>query len=388
MRIAISQSNYLPWVGYFSLMAKCDLFIVHDGLSYSKGSFRNRNRIGLEMLQWMTIPIRKVSSGTPISQIEVVSSHWVDNHVSLIKRLLGELPFYQAQSKVFFPQLMKLKSHSFISDINIELIKFVTNHLDLDLNYIRLVNDNKLQEKNQRLVDLVRQHGGTCYVSSIQANRYLEPSLFESFGIKLIIENYRDCLQSLGNRSRSDASIIQSLMHLGKEEIANVLIKSGAGIQVYLDELSYDDVPKLFSIQSNTQWARLRNTERVPVDLQATKLWLRNVTESKTWIRAVREISTGSFLGYVTLESTQVAMTDQMYVGIFLPLSEGTGASRQAIELVKIWAFNKFKTKLLLAKVRKENTKSQFLFEKCGFVLKESDEDYNTFELTSWENTN
>ena len=35
-RIAIVQSNYIPWKGYFDIIGRVDLFIFHDDLQYTK----------------------------------------------------------------------------------------------------------------------------------------------------------------------------------------------------------------------------------------------------------------------------------------------------------------------------------------------------------------
>lgn len=384
MRIAVSQSNYVPWLGYFSLMTKCDLFIVHDGLAFSKGSFRNRNRVGIDKLHWITVPVKKFVLGTPISQIEVTPSQWADLHIRRIEHLLGNLPFYESESKFFTSKLRSLQPLGSISKINIALIRSVIDYLDLQVQILTLDQDYDQQEKNLRLVNLVRDYNGSCYVSSIQANRYLRPSIFESFGINLIIENYRDYIYALESQSRLDVSVIQTLMHLGRENVKEILTQSSAGVQVYLDRLSDSDVSTLFKMQSNEHWAWLRGTKNLPKDIEETRHWLFNPNESRIWLRGVREAKSGNCLGYVTLERLTVESSDQLFVGIFIPSSEGNGVSRQALELVKIWAFNEFNAKLLLAKIRDSNIRSQHLFHKCGFTLIERVGEFDIYKLDSW----
>ncbi len=34
--VAISQSNYLPWKGYFQLISKADIFVFYDTADFSK----------------------------------------------------------------------------------------------------------------------------------------------------------------------------------------------------------------------------------------------------------------------------------------------------------------------------------------------------------------
>ena len=43
--IAISQSNYIPWKGYFDLIAFVDEFVLFDDMQYTRRDWRNRNKI-------------------------------------------------------------------------------------------------------------------------------------------------------------------------------------------------------------------------------------------------------------------------------------------------------------------------------------------------------
>ena len=44
-KIAVLQSNYIPWKGYFDIIHDVDEFIFHDDLQYTKNDWRNRNII-------------------------------------------------------------------------------------------------------------------------------------------------------------------------------------------------------------------------------------------------------------------------------------------------------------------------------------------------------
>ena len=45
--VAITQSNYLPWRGYFDLIRSVDEFILLDCVQYTRRDWRNRNKIRL-----------------------------------------------------------------------------------------------------------------------------------------------------------------------------------------------------------------------------------------------------------------------------------------------------------------------------------------------------
>ena len=57
-RVAICQSNYLPWKGYFDLIHDVDVFVFYDDVQYTKNDWRNRNKIKTPQgVQWLTIPV-------------------------------------------------------------------------------------------------------------------------------------------------------------------------------------------------------------------------------------------------------------------------------------------------------------------------------------------
>lgn len=45
MKLAIMQPYFLPYIGYFQLVAAADLFVVYDNIEYTKKGWINRNRI-------------------------------------------------------------------------------------------------------------------------------------------------------------------------------------------------------------------------------------------------------------------------------------------------------------------------------------------------------
>ena len=58
--IGISQSNYIPWKGYFDFIHDCDIFVFLDDVQYTKGDWRNRNLIKTnDGIKWLTIPVGK-----------------------------------------------------------------------------------------------------------------------------------------------------------------------------------------------------------------------------------------------------------------------------------------------------------------------------------------
>ena len=58
-KVAILQSNYIPWKGYFDTTAAVDEFILYDDMQYTRRDWRNRNQIKTsQVLQWITVPVK------------------------------------------------------------------------------------------------------------------------------------------------------------------------------------------------------------------------------------------------------------------------------------------------------------------------------------------
>ena len=92
MKIAISQSNYLPWRGYFDLIKNVDEFIFFDEVQYTRRDWRNRNLIRMNNeKKWLTIPVSsKGNYNETISKIKINKTNWKESHLNLIKRMLSK----------------------------------------------------------------------------------------------------------------------------------------------------------------------------------------------------------------------------------------------------------------------------------------------------------
>ena len=56
--ISISQSNYIPWKGYFDMIHSVDELVLYDDVQFTRADWRNRNRIKTrDGLKWLTVPV-------------------------------------------------------------------------------------------------------------------------------------------------------------------------------------------------------------------------------------------------------------------------------------------------------------------------------------------
>ena len=81
-KVAILQSNYIPWKGYFDMIAAVDEFILYDDMQYTRRDWRNRNQIKTPNgLQWLTVPVRvKGKYFQAIRETEIEGTDWAHSH--------------------------------------------------------------------------------------------------------------------------------------------------------------------------------------------------------------------------------------------------------------------------------------------------------------------
>ncbi|MBN1326996.1 MAG: WbqC family protein, partial [Candidatus Cloacimonetes bacterium] len=84
-KVAIIQSNYIPWKGYFHIIRQVDHFVFLDNVQYTQRDWRNRNLIKTPSgIIWLTVP----NNGTQTMLIEDVlidnSSLWYKDHLKTL----------------------------------------------------------------------------------------------------------------------------------------------------------------------------------------------------------------------------------------------------------------------------------------------------------------
>ena len=66
------QPTYLPWAGYFNLIAQVDVFVFLDDAQFQKNSWHNRNRILLNHgTHWITVPVNRKALSQTINKSSV-----------------------------------------------------------------------------------------------------------------------------------------------------------------------------------------------------------------------------------------------------------------------------------------------------------------------------
>jgi len=92
-KMAVIQSNYIPWKGYFDIIHDVDQFIFYDDVPYTKNDWRNRNKIKSKQgLHWLTIPVGSRNERL-IYEVEIEDSSWTKKHWETLKQSYSKAPY-------------------------------------------------------------------------------------------------------------------------------------------------------------------------------------------------------------------------------------------------------------------------------------------------------
>jgi len=189
--VAIVQSSYIPWKGYFDLIRAADEFILLDDVQFTKRDWRSRNRIKTkDGLSWLTIPVQ--TSGRyqqRIMDTTIADSTWSERHWQTIQSAYARTPFFDAYAPQLREAYQRVTSNR-LSDVNRSLLERVCQMLGITTP-IRWSSEYHPREgRNERLIDLCVKSGATDYLSGPSARGYVDEAVFADAGVTVHFADY------------------------------------------------------------------------------------------------------------------------------------------------------------------------------------------------------
>ncbi len=190
-RVVITQSNYIPWRGYFDAIRVAEEVILLDEVQFTKRDWRNRNQIKTPQgAHWLTIPVQvKGKYSQTIRETKVSDATWADNHWKTIANYYAKARHFK-EFKPLFEELYRGCSQEYLSEINYSFIKVICEILKINTRISWSSDYTAADGKTERLVDICKKIGATDYYSGPAAKAYIDPSQFSAEGIALHFFDY------------------------------------------------------------------------------------------------------------------------------------------------------------------------------------------------------
>jgi hypothetical protein len=183
--VAILQSCYIPWKGYFDIIGRVDEFILYEDASYSKNDWRNRNRIKTRSGPvWLTIPVLATGRfGQAIREVEIGDHRWAIKHWKSIQTHYARARYFRELAPALQGLYARAAGEKLLSRVNEIFLRALCNLLEIDTRITRSSDYDVRGERTERLVQICEQAGAEEYLSGPAARAYLDTQAFAARGI-------------------------------------------------------------------------------------------------------------------------------------------------------------------------------------------------------------
>lgn len=214
MKLGIMQPYFLPYIGYFQLLASVDQFIVYDNIKYTKKGWINRNR----MLQggrdeMFSLPLKKDSDSLDVVERELTADFNRDKLLNQFKSAYRRAPHFD-QTFLLVEQIVRYEDTNLFRFLHHSIVNTCV-YLGIQTE-IRISSDIAIDHSlkgQDKVLALCEAVGATTYVNAIGGMDLYSKEIFRERGIDLkFIKSHPFEYEQLGNEFVPWLSIIDVLM--------------------------------------------------------------------------------------------------------------------------------------------------------------------------------
>ncbi len=186
MKAGVMQPYFLPYVGYFQLIAAVDVFIVYDNIKYVKSGWINRNRLCRNgEPATFSLPLKKASDSLDVREREIAPSFEPEKLLNQFRGAYRRAPEYP---RVFpwLEDIVRQTERNLFLFLN-RSIRAVCELLSIGTT-MRISSDIAIDhtlKKQDKVLALCRATGAGTYVNAIGGTELYGKEEFRRQGIEL-----------------------------------------------------------------------------------------------------------------------------------------------------------------------------------------------------------
>ncbi len=230
MRLAVMQPYFFPYLGYFSLIAATDQFVVFDPVQYIRRGWMNRNRIlkpDFATPQYVGVPIVKQSRDVIIRDTKIANdSNWQRRLVAQFQHYKKRAPHFINVMKLL-QQCFKFKTDSLV-ELNVHCLQVVCETLEIDFRSTPFESIERDVETashaGEWAVNVARVMNATSYLNPIGGREIFDVKDFNQHDIELtFIQNQLTRYCQNNTQFVAGLSILDVMMFNSPEETRNLV---------------------------------------------------------------------------------------------------------------------------------------------------------------------
>lgn len=217
--VVVSQSNYLPWKGYFDMIQGADHLVLLENVQFTRRDWRSRNKIKVPSgVQWLSVPVRTPKGReTSVAEAEIADIKFYQPHLKAIELSYARTPHFQK----IYGLLSDCMEHGdlTLSLLNERILRTLCHFMSIRARISSSRGSTEQMDPSERILNIVKAAGGKRYISGPAARNYLNMEMFEQAGIAVEFFAYPDYVEynQVWPPFRHDVSIIDVLFHLGED---------------------------------------------------------------------------------------------------------------------------------------------------------------------------
>jgi hypothetical protein len=188
VKVAIMQPYFLPYIGYWQLMAAVDKFILLDDVNFIKGGWINRNRIlSSNGPAWITIPLVGASPNRLINELDIAPDNgWKRKMIDTVSQSYSRSEHYGEMLGIFQRWIDEAAKGNLSSFLH-RTIEDIRQILGLPTEIIPTAT---IFPKNglsgvERVLDICRRTGADTYINAPGGRELYIDKTFVRSGVKL-----------------------------------------------------------------------------------------------------------------------------------------------------------------------------------------------------------
>lgn len=186
LKLAIMQPYFLPYIGYFQLIAAADRFVVYDNIKYTKKGWINRNRMLVNGADVMfSLPLAKASDALDVVERELASGFDPKSLLDQWRGAYGKAPHFGE----VFPLLEQV-----VAQPERNLFRFIHTSIRELSTYLSIATPIEISSSipidhalraEEKVLALCEAMGASTYINAIGGMELYDKQAFRARGVEL-----------------------------------------------------------------------------------------------------------------------------------------------------------------------------------------------------------
>jgi hypothetical protein len=225
MKLAIMQPYFLPYIGYFQLIAAADIFVVYDNIKYTKKGWINRNRFlqnGKDVI--FSLPLKKSSDSLNVVQRELAADFNRDKLLNIFEAAYRRAPYLES-TRPLLEHIVRCEESNLFYYLHHSIVS-ICQHLNIDTD-IRISSEINIDSNikgQDKVIAISKALGASTYINSIGGIDLYSKTVFQDSGINLnFIKSQNFSYTQFGESFVPWLSIVDLMMFNPKDAVRHLI---------------------------------------------------------------------------------------------------------------------------------------------------------------------